>query len=1345
MKSRFNRIIATILVIASLVSAFSIFVSAEDTESGAPTGPDTSGITLILNRDFDEGWDYNNGFTISNQSNNVHIDHEIQSDNEYNYFLRVEAASSSETLLYYPYSAMYSQTTNGTVLKASFKADDLSNMSGQENTIASILSAETNQREYLSILGIKDGHLYAYADKTGSTLIDLGELKNDWIDLAIVFDWDKGDFFYTIYYGEDYSEKKAVTYAYNKTGDGGFRSVRFGIPKAADAAAGEVRMGMSYCIDNFALYNNSKEVFSKEVIDSIGYGNLVDATWEKTIEILSGSAKTKEQILEDALCMKLGVDYALFRDVRQPIFTKEIKGEDGTVLGTSVFGAPEKVDGTVMVPLQLILDYIGFPSYVHQDGMSYDITTGTGKTNLVAGRDSASVNGERVQLATAPGFVSSGESKYLVIALEDVETLFPGWLSCYDEMGLIVIYQDLTPDNSSDNSDIVTRDADLDLMVDLMKQFIYTTYTKGDNGETLNATDSYVKEGTAVYNDVKKFTNNFKHPYIGVTQDSFDKLNKVYNATAGTEHYNVTAKNYLTKLISDTEAFFSSVAKLDGNGKYESIIEGMEPVNVYNDGKNPDEQNGNIVADTPDGYSPDGRLPELVAYADKLLDLAFAYQVTRDTKYAKLAYDWAIELGNWGHWAPGFMSDCAAATYSFSVSYDWLYNIYLELYGEEGIEALAKIIFENGVHDGYVSSSGKDCEHPRNLGDSSAYSSLGSHVNAVGASGMIAGALALMEFDTIGDDESFKDEAIYVVGNNIINLINNGLELYAPDGSYAESVPYWAEGTNALFRLIMSLTTAAGTDYGFVDTWGINTSCYYAVHIESSDGKIWNYNEAGPDGVTTGAIPSADTSMFNYAAQLFGDSVLASVRHDQLTSLTNPKEVTMYDMLFYPFDGIVKHEEFALDYHIDGLDAFVSRSGWEAGSMYTGLMGGANNVSYGQLDSGNFIYHNKGVVWFMDLGSDNPSAYQYLGSARNNYYRVNPEGQNVVVLTSDSDGVKFGQYSTAGGKIVKTFVNEHGSYAILDNSSVYRDNVLTATRGIFVTNDRNTVVIQDEINFGAVVQSVAWVAHSAQDIKLSEDKKTAFLTGKNEAGETYTLRVSLVSQSRSHVFSVKTADELILADVTYGPDQSVNLGGAKEYSRSGIKRLVIEAKDTINFNCSVAIELVPNKDSTVPVGYSWTAISNWEPYAMSDGSDDDKEQIRVGAKEDNIRVMTELAMKYFEDGVAFSDNLAEFYEALTVVYYTMDYFENDVSSSYMEIYEDYLDLVDIYGEFKGQVEIIVDSAFFFADSMAGVTEGGDVESGETEGGETEGGEAEGGETEGGETEGGDVEGGESEE
>lgn len=1332
MKNKITKIISSVLIVTLLVSVFSVFAFADESAGGSSGSTD---IVHMLNRNFDEGWDVDNGLKLTANGNKIFIDSEESSDYSYNYFTRFEAVNDKAAYAEINFkTAGQIQQENGSVIKLSIKVDDFFNVAGPTDALGRIFYGKTGLNLDVNFLAIKDGKLVAYTDKAGTTYAELFELSNDWVDLAFVFDWDKTDFNYTIYYGDDYSESISVSYPYTNPLDKGLQFICLGIPTAQDAT----RIGSSFCIDDFQIYQNSKEIMSDAELDALGYGQLVDPTRIKTIDIQSGTGKSTARILEEALCMKVGVNYALFKNEKRPIYTAE---------GGAAFGAPTKIDGEVMIPLELLLEYIGFPVYVHEDKVSYDITTGTSKTNLVAGRDSASVNGERVELSVAPGYVTgNGGNKYLAIATADVELLFPGWLVTYDDMGLVIVYEDVTPDNTEDNVEIVNRKDNLDTMVDLMKKFIFDTVTKDADGNALRDNEKYTQTGEKVYADVKANTDGFKHPYLGTNQASFDKLNAIYSG----KEDNAEVKAYLDTLIKNTEAFYNNNVNLNDDGTYKEIKADKIPNNVYSDGKNPSELNPEIVQDTKDGYDPVmGHLTLIVDYSKNLLDLAFAYQVTRDDKYVRLAYDWALALGEWEHWGPGHIVDCAEATMYYAMAYDWIYNRVSELYGEEAVKSLAVIIFEKGVHQGYNASAGKPCMYPSDkIGTVPSYALSKTSENAVASSGMIVASLAIMEYTNISDIASTNDMAAdeernYLVGNNIINLANNGLDAYAPDGSYIESAVHWAYGTNAFFKLIMSLESAAGTNYGFMDTWGITTTCYYACHIESSDGKIWNYHEGGADGVNTGELASQDTHMFNFVAYITGDAGLAAIRKNHLTRPVGTKSVSIFDMLYYPFDGVEAATPPTLDYTMAGLDGFVARDSWEAGALYTGIMSGANNAGFGQLDAGNFIYHNKGVVWFMDLGSENYNAYGYFANARNNYYRCNTEGQNVLCLitsetlldgkTANTKHIKFGQYSQSAGYLEKTFTNEHGSYAIVNNTEVYYGNAVSAKRGILITNDRKTVVIQDEVNFGVRVQDVTWIAHTAQNISISEDGKTAYLFAPDENGNMLTLRATMITTSKDFKFSVISAETPIL-ETTYGPTDSIALGGEAEYSRAGIQRLAIECKQAVRFNVAIVLEMVENSSSTEPVGYEWVDLSSWVPsYKDTDTKVEVDTSKRGEAKESDIRNVTTRAMKFFDENVAFTDKLNEFYEALTTVEYTVSVFEVFDPGLEDDFY-DFLKLRDEYDLFIETANDSIDNMFFFSSSFLGIVEEEIVEEEEGEEGE-EGEESEGEEgEEGGEEE-----------
>jgi hypothetical protein len=369
-----------------------------------------------------------------------------------------------------------------------------------------------------------------------------------------------------------------------------------------------------------------------------------------------------------------------------------------------------------------------------------------------------------------------------------------------------------------------------------------------------------------------------------------------------------------------------------------------------------------------------------------------------------------------------------------------------------------------------------------------------------------------------------------------------------------------------------------------------------------------------------------------------------------------------------------KKIELSLDYHMQGIDGFVSRSSWERGALYTGLMGGPNNCPHGQVDSGNFIYHNGGVIWLCDIGSEDYTAPGYFASDRNKYYRASSEGHNTIVLTSDQDVIPYGQLSTGVGVLTEFYSNDYGSYGILDNTAVYGNNMMYATRGMLVTNDRQTVVVQDEISTASTMFEVYWTAHVKQykhysetyganhqiDIILSSDNRTAYLI---ENTTNQCVRLSIVSRMSNAKFQISDCYSPIL-DATFSTPYG---SGTGEESREQYTRLYIKNLGT-NFEMAVVIEKIdkPELDEKgkpiddTPVGYTYTTFSNWMPKA-ADAKDDEDDDVDIGqgtgaadfsglTQSDIARYVQELS-NIINKGTAFDTDFNNFYKNMARVMY----------------------------------------------------------------------------------------------
>ena len=1234
MKKSTSKLLSLLLCLSLLLSAFAVFASAD--EGSDEEVEETDYFRLLYNRDFEEGWGVVNGNSLVEKNNLFKIDYETDFTYNYNYFLRVQLTSSQDGYLEY---SLDNNSHVGTVIEFDIKCDDACNM----GRIMYMRSTGGNGvGTAVNMLHINNNQLIPLEDNASAITIE-----NKWIHCAFVIDYtltdaegklSTTDFSVTAYVGD-----KVVTKTYN-TPINGADILRIGTP----AGRPVTDFDSSFCIDNLQMYNGRNECV--EITEDMGYGYKINPDMNTTVEILgkAENEKTNGAYIAESLAMKIGVDFLSYKGERRPIALLDENDND------TAYGAPIVVDGNIMVPLDAVLEYIGYPSYVHPDGEYIDITTGYSASYISIGKTTATVDGARVELECAPGYATAENGgRYLVIGMNDVESLFPGYYVTYDDMGLIIICE-------KDN--VVDRYTGLGTMLDVMKTFVFEYLTP-----------------EKAYEDVKENTNNFDHPYILTNQEELDMLHAVYTAEEGDENYDPELKSYLARLVSTAETRYKNYAlpsgKDDaGRNTYETFV-------GFNTDKTPV-----MPYVESGGYDPDGGRSSPGTYTGHLQDFAIGYAITRDEKYVHCAYPIAIAMGEWLHWGPGHFLNCADASAPYAVYYDWCYDVNEQL-GYDN-DKLAEILFNQGVHQGYLSTTGQPSPFYRKQGDASNYTDRDNNWNAVCTSGMVMAAYAIFDHD------QYVPEGSYIVASNLKTLTDVGMVQYAPDGSYVEGTGYWDYGTNTFFRLTSTLLTAAGRDYGLMDCWGIDTTCYFAAFTESSDFKTFNFADGG--------MGTQNTYWFMFVGQYFGDSNLVDIR---MTQLRNGKSISIYDVLNYPTEEYAK-ANITLDYKSDALELFTTRSSWEKGAIFAGLICGENNASHhNQIDGGAFVYHAGGNVWFMDIGTEDYNTSGFWGSAtRYRYYVMKPEGNNTLALTTNESLIPYGQVLNSNGFGLDYQSNEYGALSVFDNTEYFGGLASYWRRGMMLTNDRSTVVLQDEVSFKNI-ETVYWFAHYGlsyvSSVELSADGRTAYLYGKSGG----TLRVSIVSKSLDFKFEIMDCYTFVHLNETTGtfsPDYALTHGTfVPEKSRDNYRKLAIKAENVLSFNVAVVIELVdPANESEV--GYEWTDMENWTPGADQRGDIVADTLKRKAAKKTDITGGVNKLKRTFEDGNALNDRFDNTYRTLCDIQYTIIFFGDELGSSYDSSVDQYMDYLDIFNKYINTANANSDKAIGITGSIMGV-------------------------------------------
>lgn len=1330
MNSLKSRLLSLILALSIFVSCFSILAFADETDGGAEGGEDTTEKSPVVafNRDFADGWTIFNGASNQNseKGHKLFIDKESTADYGVNYFSRFEAV---DTIASGDFPTLY-DGTDGFVqmslesigyqherhifVEFDLMIDDLCNLG---NILYFLTEGTGNERTNFTLLGIVNEKLRVFGSDKNEV-----PLTEGWHSIIIDFDYETVDdalekFNVHITVDEETFTQEIRAAKYGKTA---INNLRFGIQNITNAKTDPItdgqrqlsaeRAGHSWCIDNLAIYCHTDRRLTEAELDAQGYGQLVDPNKAQSV-IIDGvtAGKSTQDYLNESLCMKLGVEYALSNGVQ-------------TVLASDEGGAPAEYDGQIVVPLIPLLKYMGTGYYEHEDKKSFDISTGISATYLTIGRDIATVSGEVVTLTMAPGYYTNPKtgSKYVVIALDDVERLFPGYYVTYDAMGLIII---------GAVDEILNREYHMSEMLTLMNRFIY----------------NFVDPET-VYELAEEKTNNFTHPYILGNQEDFDRMTAIYNGT-DTREYDVDLKKYITAQVDRSfrlyELFSLGDPVLDENGDVELDGEGNV---VYGDTHDayhgldwscPDLQTLNYPHVENFGYDPyGGRQAESGTVTNWAYDIAFGYAVTGDIKLAQLTYEILVAVGEWNHWCPGHFLNCADAAKSYAIAFDWIYQGIAALesgeydglvYTPDGRPAseyysnayLEELLYKNGVRMGYLSSTRQHHGWPRYVigaggkyeeKDVWLYSTMGNNWNAVCTSGMWIASLALLGSDNVGQlgptegTAPVKETAAWLISDNLKGIANYGMGQYAPDGSYVESPGYWGYGTNSLYFGLMALWSCLGDDFGLLDAAGMDKTCYFACNVESSDYRQFAYHDSSEGS-------SVDSKSFYFVAEAMDDPVLAEIRkiHNN-----NGKGMNITDFFFYPYDNedAAGDVTLPLDYYMEGIDAFTARSSWDKGALFAGIIAGDNSASHGQIDSGSFIYHNNGVIWITDLGADEYNIYNYFTTPdRYRYYRMNAEGNNVLALTSQPVDVPYGQKLQSAGDLTEWFSNEFGSYAIVDNTAVYGTYGTSVRRGMLLTNNRKTLVIQDEANFSSV-ETLYWCAHfndKELDCNIVDGGRTMYLYQKDSRGNIIqTLRLSIVSRNAYEKFVVTSAGETPEDRLLKGDKGTVDYGwstamGAlvSEKSREDYKRITVMAR-TNTVQMAVVIELITENDQ--PLGYSrLTPMNEWVPTEGIKTDDTEiKDEVRGFPNLSHIKTYMRNVRNIYSTSDAFTTKIDNYYYYLTYVYYIQVNFYPEDLIDYEEDLLEFEAKMAEYMQFVNTANVRVQGARNLALKLMGV-------------------------------------------
>ncbi len=317
-----------------------------------------------------------------------------------------------------------------------------------------------------------------------------------------------------------------------------------------------------------------------------------------------------------------------------------------------------------------------------------------------------------------------------------------------------------------------------------------------DSGSSQTISYGEFIDGEQVISDMIEKHGMYAHPRIIMSEEKFAKLKKHIGDDS------------VTALVLE-------------NLRKESDRAVQDPVSTY---------------EIPDGI----RLLETSRRIQRrVMDLAMAYNVFGDEKYAQRCYEELEAACKFPDWNQYHFLDTAEMCTAFAIGYDWLYDWLNDeqrtLIRTAIVEKGMNMVMEDYLDKTYYKSNKEniDCRSYGWYKDSP-----GCNWKAVCNGGLSMAALA------IGDEAGIRDLAAEILTYAFKDAYTYVRYAYnEKDGTFSEGLGYWDYATYFLGMYASSLTSAAGTDYGLAEYEGLRKSADFMRYMSSNTSEAFAFSD----------------------------------------------------------------------------------------------------------------------------------------------------------------------------------------------------------------------------------------------------------------------------------------------------------------------------------------------------------------------------------------------------------------------------------------------------------------------------------------------------------------------
>jgi hypothetical protein len=446
----------------------------------------------------------------------------------------------------------------------------------------------------------------------------------------------------------------------------------------------------------------------------------------------------------------------------------------------------------------------------------------------------------------------------------------------------------------------------------------------------------------------------------------------------------------------------------------------------------------------------------------RILYLGTAFHFTDNERYVKRAVEEMLAVAKFSDWNPSHFLDVAEMTTAFALGYDWFFHVLSE---EEKV-IIRRAILDLGIAPSFA---GHDSWARRD-----------NNWNQVCNGGMLFGALAL------ADEETELAKRVIL---RTIDGLPYAMRTYQPDGIYVEGPSYWEYGTTYNVLCIAALESALGTSFGLADFPGFKETGAFPLYMTGPTGDHFTFSDCGSKHQLFPAV--------YWFARRWEDPGLAWPEELWLQRLLSGERVStgrFLPLALYWWSGEKPQvPQKPLTWYGEGQNPIaILRTSWDnSDATWLAFKGGTPWANHGHMDIGSFVLEADGVRWAVDVMGKGYGELEAMDlgiwnrkqeSDRWKIFAYHNNSHNTLVV----DGK--GQLVQAEAPILHFSDDPDFSFAIIDMSAVYADELVQAQRGVALRPD-GSVLIQDELTNNGQESSVRWAMSTPATLEVEAAAK----------------------------------------------------------------------------------------------------------------------------------------------------------------------------------------------------------------------------------------------------------------